>query len=898
MKRLLLCLALLVTAGIAHADNTTNLVTDGDFESPNGDVGPWQNMFGGDTISFLPTGGNPNGCVQISDPGSFGGIAYVNPPALTLAELGLVAGQTYTFVMDMQIVAGQNIGGLKLESWTDTALISDSGNMYPLAGTTDWATYSFTYHIAPGATHLNIVPLWGPNSTVNFDNIGVVVAGINPLVVAITDPTNNQVIGSNFTIRATATVSPGTVTNVAFYMDNALAGNATNSPFGYIATGVPAGAHALRTVAMSDGGILATSSIVNITVTNAAVAPFGAYEPFNYTSLSSGTPVTGTGFTGTWSCGAAGTIVTGLTYPGLATANNALQSSSFYQLESLATVPSGAGNVWVSFIFNQSGDNGGNRDGFVLEDNTGKGVMFAYHQFQAAVGQPSLTTMNSFTAVGAPLNPVSATTRTYAANNLYVLKLTYTGGSLSSVSVYSDPTAGQGTAPTPDFTVTSGLSGIGVLSTLGVVHQSTISLTVDEVRAGNTFADVVGANLSPTIPTSLELTVAPGKKVSWTAAATNYYQPQSSGDGFNWNNLGGVLYGTNVTSVFDFAPAPFYQVEEILPVAAESVLNGSFEIDDGFGGAGYWIGGGSQPPTKTTLDANTGATSMSMFVTNSGTAAQTSDLQQNLLNVGGSGIVGGTTYQFSFWAKSLGRNPAGGYVQRYKLTWLDANGAIVGAVGFTDFTGGSNSWKQINVGAVVAPTNAVNALIEIFAATGGVLNDFGGVLIDDVSLQGSSPSGNINIIPATSVDAAQFMATIDASGGVDQPSGTITFSTNNVFQSSVTVANSAGNSSATIVPANYTVLAVYSGDATYIGSSKSLVIGNGVSTTPATIVTSVAGQQLTLSWPADHTGWTLQTKTNSLTTGSWYDVPGSTGTNEMVIPINPTGPPVFFRMKF
>jgi hypothetical protein len=288
---------------------------------------------------------------------------------------------------------------------------------------------------------------------------------------------------------------------------------------------------------------------------------------------------------------------------------------------------------------------------------------------------------------------------------------------------------------------------------------------------------------------------------------------------------------------------------------------------------------------------------MSLSVTNSGTAAQTSDLQQNLLNVGGAGITGGTTYQFSFWAKSLGRNPAGGSVQRYKLTWLDSGGAIVGVVGFNDFTGGTNVWKQINVGAVVAPTNAVNALIEFFGATGGVLNDYGGVLIDDVSLQGSSPSGSINVLPATVRDAAQFMTTINADMGAQPPSGTITFSTNGVFQSSVPVLNNAGNSTASIVPANYTVLAVYSGDATYIGSSSSLVIGTGVNPTPTKIITAMAGQQLTLSWPADHTGWTLQSKTNSLT-GTWFDVPGSTVTNQIVITINPTNPAVFFRMKF
>jgi len=900
MKRLIACFALLGLISTSYAANSTNLVTDGDFESPNGDVGPWANMFGGDSISFPSTGGNPNGCLQISDPGTpgaYGGVAYVNPPDLTLSSLGLVAGQTYTFLMDMQIVSGANIGGLKIESWDDTHVLNDSGNMYPLAGTTDWATYSFTYHVSLGATRLNIVPLWAPGSTVNFDNIRVVVAGVNPVSVSITDPTNNQVIGSNFTIHASASVSPGSVTNVAFYVDNVLAGNATASPFGFIETGLSAGAHALKAIAMDNGGNQATSSVVNITVTNGSPATFSAYEPFNYGSISSGVPTTGTGFTGTWSCGAEGTMVSGLTYPGLATTANALQSSSFYQLESLASVPSGLATIWVSFIFKQSGDNGGNRDGFALEDSSGKGVMFAYHQFSAAAGSPALVAVNGFTAVGATLTPNSATTQTYNANNFYALKLTYNGGSLSSVAVYTNPTAGQGNAPTPDFTVTSGLSGIGILNSLGIVHQAGIQITLDEVHVGTTFADVVGGNLNPTIPTTLALSVSAGKQISWAASATNFYQPQSSSDGANWNNLGNVLYGTNVTSFFDFASAPFYQVQEILPAPVEVAVNGDFETGDGFGGAAYWQGGGSQLPTVSTADAHSGTTSMSLFVTNTAAAGQTADLQQNNLNMGGQGITGGNAYQFSFWAKSLGRNPAGGYVQRYKLTWLDGANVAVGTVGFTDFVAGTNSWLQIKSGLVVAPTNAVNVAIEFFAVTGGFLNDFGGSLIDDVSLQGSTPSGNINVLPATVRDAAQFNATINATGGSTPPSGTLTFKTNNVLQSSVDVANSAGTSAPAVVPASYVVTAIYGGDATYFPSTNSLVIGTGVNPVPAPIVTSVSGNQLTLSWPADHTGWTLQSQTNSLT-GTWYDVPGSTSANQIVLTINPTNRAVFFRMKY
>ncbi|HEV2692548.1 MAG TPA: hypothetical protein VG347_06590 [Verrucomicrobiae bacterium] len=908
MKKVIIGLAVLVLAGLAHAVNTTNYVPDGQFESPNGDVGPWQNMFGGDTISFLPTGGNPDGCVQISDAGSYGGIAYVNPPAgnqPTLASLGLTAGQTYTFVMDMQIVSGTSIGGLKIESWNDSAVLGTSGDMRPLSGTTDWATYTFSYTISRGATHLNIVPLWGANSTINYDNIGVVVPGPTAATVAITSPTNTQVVFSPFTINATATVNPGTVTNVGFYVDNVFAGRATNSPFALIASGVSPGAHTLKAVALDSNGNAATSSVVNITVTNVAAPAFSAYESFNYPQgdLVNGTPSTGTGFAGNWSCGVNGSIVSGLSYPNLSAANNALQSSSTFQLESLSTVPSGIGTIWVSFIFNQAGDNGGNRDGFVMEDSTGKGVMFAYQQFQATFGEPGITTVNGFTAVGSQLGN-STVTQTYNANNFYVVKLSYSGGALNGVSVYSNPTAGPGQAnpPAPDFSVSSGLGGIGVLSVLGVLHQGGVSIKVDEVRVGTNYASVVGANLNPTIPTTLALAVAPAAKVSWTANSTNYYQPQSSTDGVNWNNLGNLLYGNSVTSVFDPAPSPFYQVEEILPALSETIQDGGFEISDGGTGAFYWPSTGSQLPTMITSDFHSGAACMQLLVTNTTTAAQICDLQQNNVADGGPGISAGTSYNFSFWAKSLGRNPSGGYVQQYKLTWLNSSGAVVGAVGFNNFTVGTNTWSQVTTGPVVAPAGAVNVLIEIRIATGGILNDFGGVLVDDASLSASSPGGTINILPAMVQTGSVFTATVKTNGvAAPGASGNITFLTNGVVQSTGAVVSGIASGTPALMPANYTVTANYLGDATYISSSASLTVGSGVNTTPTNIVTSVSGNQLTISWPADHTGWTLQSQTNTLGAGlrgTWSDVAGSTATNRISIIVNPKNPAVFYRLKF
>jgi autotransporter-associated beta strand protein len=75
------------------------------------------------------------------------------------------------------------------------------------------------------------------------------------------------------------------------------------------------------------------------------------------------------------------------------------------------------------------------------------------------------------------------------------------------------------------------------------------------------------------------------------------------------------------------------------------------------------------------------------------------------------------------------------------------------------------------------------------------------------------------------------------------------------------------------------------------------VLSSGPPTNPTNIVAKLSGNQLTLSWPSNYTGWTLQGQTNlpgfGLTT-NWHDVPGSTATNVVIIPAaDGSG---FFRM--
>ncbi|MBW8864399.1 MAG: hypothetical protein JF609_05650, partial [Verrucomicrobia bacterium] len=76
---------------------------------------------------------------------------------------------------------------------------------------------------------------------------------------------------------------------------------------------------------------------------------------------------------------------------------------------------------------------------------------------------------------------------------------------------------------------------------------------------------------------------------------------------------------------------------------------------------------------------------------------------------------------------------------------------------------------------------------------------------------------------------------------------------------------------------------------------------SAVNAAPTNITVVVSGNTLTLSWPADHTGWRLQSQTNSLgigLTGSWSDVAGSTLVNSVNITLNPAYGTVFYRMVY
>ena len=92
----------------------------------------------------------------------------------------------------------------------------------------------------------------------------------------------------------------------------------------------------------------------------------------------------------------------------------------------------------------------------------------------------------------------------------------------------------------------------------------------------------------------------------------------------------------------------------------------------------------------------------------------------------------------------------------------------------------------------------------------------------------------------------------------------------------------------------------------YITGTGSLqvILPVTVATNPTNLTFSVSGTTLSLSWPANHTGWRLLVQTNNLAAGvssntnDWTTVTGSTGIDSTNITINPALPSEFYRLVY
>ena len=426
---------------------------------------------------------------------------------------------------------------------------TSSGGPYTTVGTTTAPTVAFTDSVTGGATYWYVVSALttGGESANSTEVSATPTLGLPdaPTGLAAT-PGDNQVALS---WTAPAVGSP-TSYNVK---------RSTTSGSGYAAITTPG---AQTTTSYNDttavngttyyyvvSAVNAIGEGANSTEANATPAVYsGIYEPFDYPvddSLLSGTASTADGF-GTWNNGVAGWVLSGLSYPNLPTANNAMRTPAGRQSVSIDN-PLSSGTRWISYLWNHSpGDPGGNKNG-VYFLNGGTGLYFGYglQPNSATDGYLALASINT---VGTAVDTGAALLTTtglhpYSGTKLIVLKIEFnTSGNNDTVSVYVNPTANQADPGVATGTY-SGFD-VGTISGIGMQVAGGGDFITDEIRIADTYADVVDAvTVAPDTPTGLNAT--PGTNsvsLSWTAAGgglpTSYNVKRSSSSGGPYTTVG------------------------------------------------------------------------------------------------------------------------------------------------------------------------------------------------------------------------------------------------------------------------------------------------------------------------------------------------------------------------
>lgn len=123
--------------------------------------------------SFPTTGGNPGGFAQIENFDSWAVFVSNSTAIIPISKFGFTEDADNQFMMDMKLISGSSIGGLKVEFYQNGTLTGDSGDFFPslIGDGSTWETYTFDIYIPTGNDGVKIVPLWGANSTVGYDNI-------------------------------------------------------------------------------------------------------------------------------------------------------------------------------------------------------------------------------------------------------------------------------------------------------------------------------------------------------------------------------------------------------------------------------------------------------------------------------------------------------------------------------------------------------------------------------------------------------------------------------------------------------------------------------------------------------------------------------------------------------
>jgi hypothetical protein len=256
-----------------------------------------------------------------------------------------------------------------------------------------------------------------------------------------------------------------------------------------------------------------------------------------------------------------------------------------------------------------------------------------------------------------------------------------------------------------------------------------------------------------------------------------------------------------------------------------------------------------------------------------------------------SGIYNATNIQFIDCSLPV---PAG---NRTVQLW---NAAVI-------FTNSSASTNQYLLDGLT--TNGIGNTLAFYNMQASLKNT-NAVAAGAVTIAGSTftISNNLTMIPspAFSFSSGTNTALVAVKGNL-QLGGTVNISAGSGFTNGNYVILTYAGSLTGTLPTLGTVPSGFNCSInTNTAGQVKLIVSPQVNGTTTNIMYQVVGGTgtggaLAVSWPSDHTGWRLQIQTNDPAAGlgtNWFDVVGSTSTNQVLVPIDPRNGSVFLRLVY
>ncbi len=226
--------------------------------------------------------------------------------------------------------------------------------------------------------------------------------------------------------------------------------------------------------------------------------------------------------------------------------------------------------------------------------------------------------------------------------------------------------------------------------------------------------------------------------------------------------------------------------------------------------------------------------------------------------------------------------------------------AASGAATF-DLNGHSQSLTGLSDGGANAElvTNSA-APLSTFTLNLSANSTFSGVLAGNLALveNGSANlylAGNNAYTGNTTVNGG----TLELANPTVAPNSTVTVANGAVLQLDFAVTNQVAGlvlNGVSQPPGVYTPAT----SSPYLAGNGSLLVVSPIAMNPTNLTATVSGNSVIVNWPADHTGWVLQSQTNALSSGlgtNWVDLPNSAAVNSVTNGIDPSNPTVFFRLR-